>query len=54
VCGAANGGQVLLEGGTFSAVRERRQELGAVDEDGLDHRKLPGSRGPWSIWGPCG
>lgn len=36
VCDLANGGQVLLEAVTFSAVRDRLTELGQVDHNGYN------------------
>jgi hypothetical protein len=40
VSDAALGGQILLEGATFSEVKDRLAELGAVDEDGINYKRL--------------
>ncbi|KAI8463865.1 MAG: nucleotide cyclase [Monoraphidium minutum] len=53
----ARGGQVLIEDGTFeAAVKDRREELGAVDHHGHDDRLLVSSKGGaaarwWRCWG---
>lgn len=48
---AANGGQVLMNEKAFERVKERLQELGAVDHNGMNYRKLEQrKRVWWKFW----
>lgn len=40
VSDAACGGQLLMEATTFAAIKDRLEELGAVDEAGLNVRRI--------------
>jgi len=44
---AGAGGQVLMDDPTFAAIKERLEELGAVDHNGLNLKKLNSIRPPW-------
>eukprot|EP00798_Chlamydomonas_sp_ICE-L_P003421 gene3421-13466_t len=45
---ASSGGQVLLCERTFLCIKERLEELGAVDEEGLDFAKLQAKKTLWT------
>ena len=48
---AGAGGQVLLEEAAFLSIKERLEELGAVDHNGLNYAKLNSVRAPfWRQW----
>jgi hypothetical protein len=47
VSDAGAGGQVLLDGPTFEAVKDRLAELGAVRADGVDKRQVHGTPTGW-------
>ena len=49
VADAGAGGQVLLDEATFHAIKERLEELGTVNEEGLRLSKL-GSSSQWLPW----
>jgi hypothetical protein len=56
----ACGGQVLAEERSFSELKDMLRELGAVDAEGIDWKKLKryGGIGSWwerlrCRWGPC-
>ena len=52
VADAGAGGQVLMDEATFKGVKERLNELAAVDHTGLDIKKLSQSKTPWwKCWG---
>ena len=51
VADAGAGGQVLMDQATFLAVKERLEELGAVDHTGLNTGRLNKLRPPmWMCW----
>jgi hypothetical protein len=51
VADAGAGGQVLMDEDTFLNVKERLEELGAVDGSGLNYAKLNAARTPsWLRW----
>ncbi|EFJ44638.1 hypothetical protein VOLCADRAFT_95039 [Volvox carteri f. nagariensis] len=43
----ANGGQILMDETTFKSIKERMEEFGAVDQNGMNYKKLN------SIQPPC-
>ena len=46
---AGSGGQSLMDARTFLAIKERQEELGAVDHNGLNYGKLNSIRPPWYL-----
>lgn len=43
-----NGGQVILDDHTYDAIKEHLTVLGAVEETGIDYRKLASGRSVWA------
>lgn len=49
---AAAGGQVLMDEETFRDVKERLDELAAIDHNGFNSAKLKAQNGMWwKCWG---
>ncbi|KXZ47811.1 hypothetical protein GPECTOR_32g423 [Gonium pectorale] len=47
VSDAANGGQIMMDEATFADIKERLEELGAVDHNGMNFKKLNAIQPPW-------
>ncbi|GLI65643.1 hypothetical protein VaNZ11_009242 [Volvox africanus] len=43
----ANGGQIMIDEATFKNIKERMEELGAVDHNGMNFKKLNSIQLPW-------
>ncbi|GIL61956.1 hypothetical protein Vafri_16318 [Volvox africanus] len=43
----ANGGQVMIDENTFKNIKERLEEFGAVDHNGMNYKKLNSIQPPW-------
>ncbi|GIL91787.1 hypothetical protein Vretifemale_19327, partial [Volvox reticuliferus] len=43
----ASGGQIMIDGATFKSIKERMEEFGAVDHNGMNYKKLNSIQPPW-------
>ncbi|GAX72947.1 hypothetical protein CEUSTIGMA_g402.t1 [Chlamydomonas eustigma] len=50
VSDAATGGQILMCSSTFAAVQNQAEELGCVNQDGMNYGKLYSLRPPWYMF----
>lgn len=40
----------MMDNTTFAAIKERKEELGAVDLNGMNHKKLEAKQKEFSKW----